>query len=329
MRRREFLFTVSASVWAANPEPSAKTMPLRVSMWPREGDGPIAIKDLTVTIDGFKAKINRLGPPTDPLLLHVVIDLTGDLTLVDPAREALVSEMKKSKAVVSLLRAQDGLRVIEDPGASKTQIEESLRGLTIAGRAGLLDTIAPAVRLSDAVLRGARVRSAVLFVTDSLITNYREDYTNPVVNSSDTNDMSRRFPEGLIKEKIRQLKEELAPTLSPIFVVHLNYLHDRLNEAYQTGLLDLATATGGTADFSRTPGDIAGHMERVFVRAASLQVADLEARVGRKPSPLKIAVEAPGLQVQARPSYLPPARPRKEPVPKRAEAEASAVQQSK
>jgi hypothetical protein len=315
LHRRGFLTAASAAaasaVRGANPEPSARTIPLRISLWPREGDGPIIAKDLVVTIDGAKAKVNRLGSLSDPLLLHIVVDLTGDLTFVDPAREALVSEIHKSKAAVSLLRAQDGLRVIEDPGTPKSKIEESLRGLTITGRAGLLDTIAPAVRLSDSVLRGARVRSAVLFVTDSVITNYREDYTNPVVNSSDANDMSRRFPEGLIKEKIRQIKEELASTLSPVFIVHLNYLHDRLNEAYQTGLLDLATATGGTTEFSRTPGDIATNIERVFARALSLQVAEVEAKAFRKPSPLKIAADFPGIQVQARPSYLPPAVPKK------------------
>ncbi len=281
-------------------------MSLRLSIWPREAEGPVLAKDLTVTIDGIKAKVNRVGTPSDPLLLHIVLDLTGDLTLVDPARNSLIAEVHKSKAVVSILRAQDGLRVLEDPGTPKSKLESTLRELTIAGRAGLLDTIAPAARLSDAVLRGARVRSAVLFVTDSLIANYREDYTNPIVNSSDANDMSRRFPEGLVKEKIRQIKEELAPTLSPVFIVHLNYLSDRLNEAYQSGLLDLATSTGGSADFSRTPSDIPINIERAFARISSLQVADLDARLGRKQNALKIAVEAQGMQLQARPSYLPP-----------------------
>jgi len=304
MLRLALLF--ATALWAATPEPPPKTMSLRLSIWPREAEGPVLAKDLTVTIDGIKAKVNRVGTPSDPLLLHIVLDLTGDLTLVDPARNSLIAEVHKSKAVVSILRAQDGLRVLEDPGTPKSKLESTLRELTIAGRAGLLDTIAPAARLSDAVLRGARVRSAVLFVTDSLIANYREDYTNPIVNSSDANDMSRRFPEGLVKEKIRQIKEELAPTLSPVFIVHLNYLSDRLNEAYQSGLLDLATSTGGSADFSRTPSDIPINIERAFARISSLQVADLDARLGRKQNALKIAVEAQGMQLQARPSYLPP-----------------------
>ncbi len=303
IHRRAFL--LSTALWAANPEPSGKAVPLRVSIWPRESEGPVTAKNLAITINGTPAKLNRVGSLSDPLLLHIVLDLAGDLTLVDPARETIIAEIQRSKAVVSLLRAQDGLRVIEDPGTPKSKLEATIREMTIAGRAGLLDTLAPAARLSDAILRGARVRSAVLFVTDSIITNYREDYTNPVVNSSDANDMSRRFPEGLIKEKIRQLKEELAPTLSPVFIVHLNYLSDRLNEAYQTGLLDLATATGGTAEFSRTPGDIPGNIQRAFARIESLQVADIEARIGRKSNPLKLSVEAPGLQLQARPSYLP------------------------
>lgn len=301
--RRAFLLTTAAMV-GANPEPAAKSLPLRLSMWTNEG-APVAAKDLTVNIDGVKAKLNRLGTPADPLLLHVVLDLVGDLTLVDPAREALIGEINKTTALVSLLRAQDGLRVLRDPGTSKVNLEETLRGMAIVGRAGLLDTIAPAAALSDAVLRGARVRSAVLFVTDSVITNYREDYTNPVVNSSDANDMSRRFPEGLIKEKVRQIKEELATTLSPVFIVHLNFLHDRLNEAYQTGLLDLANATGGAAEFCRTSSDIPVQIERAFARLSTLQVADIEVRPGRKPHPLKIAVTGQGIPLQFRPSYMP------------------------
>ena len=78
-----------------------------------------------------------------------------------------------------------------------------------------------------------------------------------------------------------------------------------MNEAYQTGLLDLAVATGGSAEFSRTPADIPQQIERAFANASRLQVADLDARPGRKPRPLKIAVDAAGQQVQSRPSYSP------------------------
>jgi hypothetical protein len=169
----------------------------------------------------------------------------------------------------------------------------------------LLETISSAAALADAVLRSARVRSAVLYVTDGLITQYRQDYTNPVVNSSDANDMSRRFPEGLVKEKIRQLKEELAATLVPVFIVHLNFQSDRLNEAYQIGLLDLAASSGGEASFCRTPSDVAPAIEKAFARIAQLQTVEFDARPG-KSRQLDLLLSAPGRTLQHRSRYVPP-----------------------
>lgn len=278
---------------------------LRLSLWPKEGE-PLVAKDIVVAVNGKPAKVNRLSSPNDPLVLSVVLDLVGDLTLADPAREALIAEIEKGKASVALLRAQDGLRVLADPGTPRAKLAEAVRAVPISGRAGLLETISQAAVLADAVLRSARVRTAVLYLTDGLITNYRQDYTNPVVNSSDANDMSRRFPEGLVKEKIRQLKDELAETLAPVFVVHLNYQSDRLNEAYQTGLLDLATSTGGEATFCRTPSDIGPAIQLAFTRLAALQIAEVEGRMG-KSRQFEFSVEVPGREVQYRSRYAPPA----------------------
>lgn len=289
---------------AAAPDRQASVV-LRLSVWPREGEA-LTAQGLTVTLNGKPAKVNRLGTPTEPLLLSVVLDLIGDLTLAEAARQALLAEIENTKSQVALLRAQDGLRVLADPGTPRPRLAEIVRELPISGRAGLLETVVPAATLADRVLRSARVRSAVLFLTDGLITNYRQDYTNPVVNSSDANDMSRRFPEGLVKEKIRQLRDELARTLAPIFVVHLNYQSDRLNEAYQTGLLDLATSTGGEATFCRTPSDIAPAIQMAFARTAALQMLEVEGRLG-KARQFEIAVDAPGREVQYRTRYEPPA----------------------
>ena len=278
---------------------------LRLSLWPKEGDR-LTAADVKVTVNGRAAKVNRLSGAGDPLVLSVVLDLVGDLTLAEPARQALIAEIENSKASIALLRAQDGLRVLADPGTPRAKLVDEVRAVTINGRAGLLETVHQAATLADLVLRSARVRSAVLFLTDGLITQYRQDYTNPVVNSSDANDMSRRFPEGLVKEKIRQLKDELAATLVPVFIVHLNYQSDRLNEAYQTGLLDLATSTGGEAGFCRTPSDIAPVIQTAFAQIASLQVADVDARLG-KARQFEFAVEAPGRDIHYRSRYAPPA----------------------
>jgi hypothetical protein len=102
------------------------------------------------------------------------------------------------------------------------------------------------------------------------------------------------------------VKDELSATLSPVFIVHLNYQSDRLNEAYQTGLLDLATSTGGEATFCRTPSDIAPAIQAAFARAAALQVLEVDGRLG-KARQFEITVDAPGREVQYRTRYEPPA----------------------
>jgi hypothetical protein len=43
---------------------------------------------------------------------------------------------------------------------------------------------------------------------------------------------------------------------TPLFVVHLKYSNERLNEAYQSGLLEVANATGGSAVFCRSNAEI-------------------------------------------------------------------------
>ena len=96
------------------------------------------------------------------------------------------------------------------------------------------------------------MRVAVFYITDSDPENYREDFTNPVINSSDTHDLSRKFPEALVQDKISKVAAVLAERQAPLFVVHLRYRSDRLGEAYQNGLKQLAEVTGGSAIFCRS-----------------------------------------------------------------------------
>jgi hypothetical protein len=294
---------LASLAWAASPP---EKVSLRVPFLPFEGEA-VSAQEMKATVNGAPAQLARLIGPRDPLVIIVVLDLAGDLSLVDPAREALVAQIEKlpPHVTVALLRAQDGLRVLEDPGTSADKLAETIRALSISGRAGLLDTVSTATRLADSLLTKSRVRTAVLFVSDSLITNYREDYTNPVVNSSDSNDMSRRFPEGLVKEKLRQLKADMASTLSPVFLVHVNYQHDRLNEAYQTGLLDLIAATGGNAKFCRSVGEIPGAVTEAIERVVRIQAVELEPKAGRAKQ-WDISLEVPGRPLQYRTRYTPP-----------------------
>lgn len=265
--RRGFLALLGGA--AAGPAPFR-----RVTAWSASPElGPLKVR-----VEGRDSRVVGTKSPQDDLLLLVVLDVTGDLTLVDPARQALVAELEKlpGGAWVGLLRSQDGLRVLVDPTADRGAISGAILAAPISGRAGLLETIEPAAGLATKLLRKTQVRTAVLYLTDSNIYNYREDYTNPVINMSDARDLSRRFPEALIREKSSKIGGVLGETDAPVFVVHLAFLRDRLNEAYQTGLQQMAEATGGQAQFCRAQGDIAATVAAVFARIRSIWAVDVE-----------------------------------------------------
>jgi hypothetical protein len=211
-------------------------------------------------------------------MLLVVFDVVGDLARVDPARESLIAAMEKASpsVYVGLLRAQDGLRVVLDPTGDRQAVTEAIRAIPVSGRPGLLDTIEQAAELADSVLAKTTVRMAVLYITDSDIYSYRDDYTNPVINSSDSRDLSRRFPEGLVREKISKIESRISALDATLFIAHLAYAPDRLNEAYQTGLLQLAQVTGGSAVFCRSPADVSDAITQMFTRIANHWAVDVK-----------------------------------------------------
>ena len=104
----------------------------------------------------------------------------------------------------------------------------------------------------------------MLFITDSDVGNYREDFTNPTINWTDSGDVSRRFRDGLIREKISKLDASLEAVETPVFILHLAYRTDTLNQAYQTGLMTLAATTGGSSYFCRSQTEIADAMGKAF-----------------------------------------------------------------
>jgi len=243
MLRRQLLGLLAAATAlpaADKPSSPAAALRCRVTAW--LGDPPLDPATLKATVEGRAAKIVGIRDPDSALLLLIVLDLTGDLALISPARDALKSELQALPANVwvALLRAQDGLRVLADPGPGRAAALAQLDALETTGRAGLLEAVEPAAALAERILRRSPVRTAVLFLTDSSIYNYREDYTNPVINPSDSRDLSRRFPDALIREKAAKLAATLNAFDVPVFIQHLAFLRDRLNEAYQTGLQELA-----------------------------------------------------------------------------------------
>ena len=241
---------------AAPPPPKAEQV--RIPAWFGGVESAPEPKSVSARIDGKESRVLAIRGPGDPLMILVVLDLTEGLALIDPAKDALIAEASSlpEQVYLGLLRAQDGLRVVLDPTNDREKFAQAVRTLPVTGKAGLLEALLLTEQIADSVLVKTGVRVAVLHITDSDIRNYREDFTNPVINSSDRSDLSRRFPEGLIQDKIRRLVPQLAKHQSPLFIVHLDYRSERLNEAYQNGLKRLADSMAGESYFCRSVTEI-------------------------------------------------------------------------
>lgn len=283
---------------AAPEPPSVLRVPFQAA-----GEPLLEPSQVEISLNGKPARVLRLLAPGSGLFLLLILDLSGDLTLVDPARQAILKRLAglPENVRIALMRAQDGLRSAVDPAAPRTELTSAIESLTIAPRPGLLDAIENAQNLADAIAARAHVRVAALFISDSNVHSYQEDYSNPVVNSSDSGDMSRRFPEGLINEKIRQIKGRMRHGESPLYLVHLQYLSDRLNTAYQTGLQELLRSTGGTAEYCRSLADIPASVDRAFDAIVRTQyTAEVEFASG-KSGAVDLLVSAEGRTIHSRP----------------------------
>ena len=299
---RTAVVLLAAAVTAAAPGTGPKTV--RVSVW-ADGAEALDCRAPKARIDGLPARVVRALGPDDDLMMLGVLDLAGDLTLVDAAREALAASIRRlpAKAHLGLLKAQEGLGVLVDPTADHAAVAQVIESHSPGGRAGLLDTIEEASRVGDLVLAKASVRLAIFYLTDSNIYNYREDFANPVINSSDGGDLSRRFPEGLVRERISKLASALSTRQAPLFIVHLDYRSDRLNEAYQAGLLELAAATGGTAVFCRSTAEIPEAIGTLLQRVASHWGLDVELPAGRQRQ-VTIEIDCGGRELNHRGRFL-------------------------
>lgn len=273
---------------------------LRIPFWVQSD---IASPGTAVAPEEFKVQlgvepghVQRVLGPEDGLLILLVADLTGGLTTAQLAKAALKQQVQElpPQVRVALLRAQDGLQVLVDPAPEREPLLAAIDSLPVSGRAGLLETVEPAARLGDAILGKAAVRVAVLYVTDSEISNYREDFTNPTINRSDSGDLSRRFRDGLIRDRIARLDAVLAATQTPVFVVHLQYRTDALNQAYQTGLMILASTTGGGAWFCRSQPEIGEAIAQAFSAIGSQYSLVVEPPSPPLPKTLDVVLESPG-----------------------------------
>jgi hypothetical protein len=256
---------------------------------------------LEATVDGKPARVELLKGPQDDLLILLVLDFSGDISYIEFARSGLVEAFKElpPHAWVTVLRAQDGLRVLEDPTGAAESLTATVNAYTGGGKAGLLDTVEEAAQLGDRLLVKTTARVAVLYCTDSSIYNYREDFTNPVINSSDSRDLSRRFPDQLVREKIQKLTGALLARETPVWIVHIHYRVDSINEAYQRGLQQLAEATGGEAAICRGLTEIPAAIGRAFRRIREHWSVFLQLPPGKSRN-LSVALNAPDCEISFR-----------------------------
>jgi hypothetical protein len=272
-RRLHLLLLASAAAGTAKPPAPLRGRRRRIAAWVASG----STEGLKATVEGRQAAIERILSPQDDLLILLVLDMADDIARIDAARQAAIAAIEQlpPNAWLGVFSAQDGLRVLADPSPDRSAAIAAIQNAPTTGRAGFLETIDPAARLAASLAHKAAVRTAVLYLTDSEISNYREDFTNPVINYSDTRDLSRRFPDALVREKSARLAATLAPSDAPVFAVHLTFRRDRLNEAYQTGIQQIVEATGGQAWFCRNLTEIPEAVAAAFDRIRSMYSIDL------------------------------------------------------
>ena len=281
----------------ANPAPASNKPQLKVPVWVEDTEGQFWLEgkrqSFKVFLDDQEVALKNLQGPTSGTILLVVFDTVVDLTRIELARTVVAESLKNlpENHWVSLLSAQDGLNVLLEPTANRTALAEKIAAIQVNGRAGLLDTLEPVARLAVSIQQKASVRVSVLYVTDSGVANYRADMLNPVVNSSDTGDLSRRFADRAVQERMSRMAQDLSVCTIPFFMLHLEYRADTLNLAYQSGLERIAADSGGAALFCRTNDEIAPSLELLLKRLRSGYVLSFDSPK-RKRASAKLRVRA-------------------------------------
>ncbi len=240
-------------------------------------EGPA--REMAVSLGGEGAAVRSVQTVEDHLILLLVMDTVKFPDRVDAVRDALVAKLTSlgPKYFAGVMSAQDGLRVVLDPVRGRARLSEKLQSLDVRGVPGLMDVVEQVSEIADQTLASADVRVAVLFVTDGEIEDYRGDYTIPVVNPSDSSDLSRRFRGQLILERIRSIVDRLEGAQAPLFFLHLARQYDSLNEVYQNGISEFSQTTGGSAVFVRGVQEIPAVVEQLLDEIAEHSVVTIDA----------------------------------------------------
>ena len=245
---------------------------LKVSVRVQDGQGnfrdDLPAENFRAWLDNEEVEVRSVLTPRDNLILLVLLDLAGHLNRVDVARRALIEAIDDlgPRPYVALLQARDGLQVLADPTRDHEKLEEVISNLQVSRFPSLLESVERASTIADRMLRESEVRVAVLSITDGSIRQYRVDYSNPVINPSDRTDLSRRFRDRVIRERITTIVNSLHQSWAPMFFLHLERRANRLDIAYQDGLRQFAQTTGGEALFCSSVSEIPAFLKQQVER---------------------------------------------------------------
>jgi hypothetical protein len=290
------LFTSTAYTQNNKPIESAKGV-IKIPVWVETENNQLwqdgKRQSFKVFLDDQEAPIKSFQGPRNSTILLIVTDTVADLARVAQAQIALAAAINglPENYWLGLLRAQDGLAVLQEPTANRATMLEKLQALQVSGKAGLLDSLEPLAQLATTMQQKAGVRLCVLYVTDSGVANYRADLLNPVINSSDSGDLSRRFADRAVQERMSAYALSLSTYTIPFFILHLEYRGDTLNLAYQSGLEQITSNSGGAALFCRTNDEIAPALSSLLDRIRAEYVIGIEVSASKRPS-AKLRIEA-------------------------------------
>ncbi|MBK6799912.1 MAG: hypothetical protein IPG76_24855 [Acidobacteria bacterium] len=207
------------------PEPAGKDIlkiPVRVEQEPGNFWTEGRKENFKVLIDDKDSPLRSFHGPANPTIFLVVFDTVADITRVEIARNSLAEKIKEIKPNywIGLMKSQDGLSVMQEPTSDKVALDVSLAQVKVAGRAGLLDTLEQVSSIAQGMMQKSGVRVCILYISDSGIASYRADYLNPVINSSDSGDLSRSFPTApsLRESAVCQIHSRVSRSPSSFFI---------------------------------------------------------------------------------------------------------------
>lgn len=270
---------------------------LKIPVWVEQEENTFwkegKLRSFKVFLDGKETSIKSFQAPNSSSIILIVFDTVSDLARVDDARIALQEQFKElsSQYWIGLLKVQDGLSVLQEPTPDRGLLNEKIQEIQVNGKAGLLDSLELISQMATAIMQKAAVRLSVLYVTDSGVGNYRADYMNPVINSSDSGDLSRRFSDRAIQERMSRLSQDLNQYTIPLYFLHLNHRGDTLNLAYQSGLESLAVRSGGQAVFCRTRDEISSALNSLMSRLLAGYILAVD-HPNTKRNVVKVQIEA-------------------------------------